>query len=90
MYEFIRRVLFDRCERNGLKISIGKRYLPTRNIECLGNVLSANERLQTSYNLGEMLKSALKCRDLRAFDGDMSGWLSMTRASGFEELDRFC
>lgn len=84
------RALFERYEMKGLKVPIGKRYLSTRNIERLGDVLSANERLQTAYNLGEMLKSALKCRDLRAFDEDMPKWLSMAKAAGCEELDRFC
>ena len=37
-----------------------------------------------------MLKSALKCRDLRAFDEDRPKWLSMAKAAGCEELDRFC
>ena len=84
------RILFEKYEQKGLKIPIGKYYLPARSIERLDEVLSSNEKLQTSYYLGEMLKASLHCRDQKVFDADFKKWLFIAKKTGYEELLKFC
>lgn len=83
------RALFERFEKRGLKLPIGKHYLSAHNIRRLGEVLSSNEKLQTCYTLGEMLKSSLHCRDRKTFISGFRRWLAMAEATGYEELQRF-
>lgn len=84
------RFLFEKYEKKGLKLPIGKHYLPARSIERLNDVLNANEKLQTSYYLGEMLKASLQCKDQEIFDRDFKRWLFMAKETGYEELLKFC
>lgn len=84
------RFLFEKYESKGLKLPIGKHYLPARSIERLNEVLNANEKLQTSYYLGEMLKASLQCRNQIIFDRDFKRWLFMAKKTGYEELLKFC
>ena len=84
------RKLFEKFEKKGLKLPIGKHYWSTNSIKRLGEVLQANERLQTAHILGEMLKSSLQCRDQRVFDSSFKRWLLVARNAKIPELDRFC
>ena len=81
--------LFERYEKRGLKLPIGKHYLSAHNIRRLDEVLSSNEKLQTCHTLGEMLKSALWCRDRRQFVDGFRQWVSMAKNTGYEELERY-
>jgi transposase len=81
--------LFERYEKRGLKLPIGKHYLSAHNIRRLDEVLSANEKLQTCYTLGEMLKSSLWCRDENQFFNGFNQWISMAKKTGYEELERY-
>ena len=83
------RMLFEKYEKRGLKLPIGKHYRKGRSIERLQEVLSSNEKLQTCYTLGEMLKSSLWCRDRRQFIEGFRMWFSMAKATGYDELQRF-
>lgn len=84
------RFLYEKYEKRGLKVPIGKHYIPCRSIERLHDVLSANEKLQTTYYLGEMLKASLHCRNQQVFDSDFKKWLFMAKKTGYEELLKFC
>lgn len=83
------RALFERYEKHGLKLPIGKHYLYARNIERLNEVLSSNEKLQTCYTLGEMLKASLYCRDRKVFVEGFRRWIAMAKSTGYEELLKF-
>jgi transposase len=83
------RTLFERFEKRGLKLPIGKHYLSTRNVNRLQEVLSSNEKLQTCYTLGEMLKSSLYCKDRQLFIDSFRRWLTMARSTGYDELRKF-
>ncbi len=84
------RYLYEKYEKRGLKVPIGKHYLAAHNIERLQEVLSSNEKLQTTYYLGEMLKSSLRCTNQEVFDSGFKKWMYIARNTGYEELDRFC
>lgn len=84
------RALYDKYEKVGLKLPIGKHYLPARSIERLEEVLSANEKLQTTYYLGEMLKASLHCTNQQIYDSSFKKWLFMAKKTGYEELLKFC
>lgn len=83
------RVLYDRYVRRGLKLPIGKHYWPARSCERLKTVLQSNEKLQVSYELGEMLKQSLSCRDPVVFKTDLKRWVGIARGTGYPELERF-
>jgi transposase len=83
------RMLFEKYEKRGLKLPVGKHYRKGRSLERLQEVLSSNEKLQTCYTLGEMLKSSLWCRDRRQFDEGFCMWFSMAAKAGYDELQRF-
>ena len=83
------RTLFERFEKKGLRLPVGKHYLSTRNIDRLNEVLGSNEKLQTCYTLGEMLKSSLCCQNRCLFIDGFRRWLAMAEATGYEELKRF-
>lgn len=84
------RILFEKFGKRGLKTPIGKRYWSACNIERLEAILAANEKLQVAHNLGEMLKSALYCRNPKVFETDFKRWLFMAEKTGYEELLKFC
>lgn len=81
--------LFEKYEKRGLKLPIGKHYIATRNLERLREVLDSNEKLQTCYTLCEMLKSSLYCRNRDLFIDGLNRWLAMAKNTGYEELKRF-
>ena len=83
------QALFEKFEKKGLKLPIGKHYRSCRNVERLNEVLSSNEKLQTCYILGEMLKSSLSCSDRDVFKESFRKWLAMAKATGYEELQKF-
>ncbi|MCF0238332.1 MAG: ISL3 family transposase, partial [Sphaerochaetaceae bacterium] len=82
--------LFEKFEKKGLKLPIGKHYWSANSIKRLDEVLQANERLQTAHILGEMLKSSLRCRDQKEFDSGFKKWLMVARNAKIPELDRYC
>lgn len=84
------RRLYEKYIKRGLKLPIGKYYLRARSIERLQEVLSSNEKLQTTYYLGEMLKSSLHCTNQEIFDSGFKRWLYIARKTEYEELQRFC
>lgn len=84
------RFLYEKYEKRGLKIPIGKHYLPTKSIKRLEDVLATNEKLQTTYYLGEMLKASLHCTNQKIFDSSFKKWLFMAKRTEYEELIKFC